>query len=77
MHADGNDFGQEERRRFGAASPFFVSLGGEREGKKGMQDKGTASHTRLSDCLHIFFVRDRVSQEGDMLRRDHSLAAAE
>lgn len=48
---------------------FFVSLGAEGEGKKGMQDKGTASQVRLSDCLHIVFLRDRVSQTGDMLPR--------
>ena len=69
MHVEVGDFGQEEeRRRVGAASPFFVSLGGEEAEKKGMQDKGTASHTRLSDCLHIVFVRDRVSHEGDTPR---------
>ena len=69
MPGEVEDFGEEERRRFGAASPFFVSLGGEKGTKKGMQDKGTASHARLSCCLHIFFLRDRVSQEGDTLLR--------
>jgi len=69
VHAEVADFGQEERRRVGAASPFFVSLGGEEEWKKGMQDKGIASQARLSCCLHIFFLRDRVSHEGDTLLR--------
>jgi len=69
MNVEVGDFGQEERRRHGAASPFFVSLGGEGQERKGMQDKGTASQATLSCCLHIFFLRDHVSHEGDMLLR--------
>jgi len=44
------------------------------EKKKGMQDKGTASQSRLSDCLHIFFLRDRVSNERDKPKRARSRA---
>jgi len=37
------------------------------EGEKRLQDKGSASRSLLSVCLHILFLRDRVSLERDRL----------
>jgi hypothetical protein len=68
MHVEGVDFGQEERRRFGAASPFFVSLDGEEEeGRRESQRKARP----LGSC-YIFvctsFFRETWLAAGETCR---------
>ena len=72
MRFDGALFVEEGQRRFGAASFHFSDgeVGKERE--KGLQDKGSASRTLLSLCLHILFLRDTVSRGRDGLETNGS-----
>ena len=72
MRFDGALFVEEGQRRFGAASSRFSDGEVGKEGKKGLQDKGSPSWALLSVCLHIFFLRDTVSLEGDRSKRNGS-----
>ena len=64
MRVDGAFWTGKGQCRFGAASSRFWDEEAVREGEKGLQDKGSASLSHLSYCLHIFFLRDMVSLEG-------------
>ena len=72
MRVDGALFVEEGQRRFSAASSHFLDGEVGKEGEKGLQDKGSASLTLLSVCLHIFFLRDTVSLERDRSKRNGS-----
>lgn len=65
MHTDRWEFRGERRRRKALVSPPFLSRGGEKEGREGKQDKGSVSRHRLSDCLHILFLRDNRTPTRD------------
>jgi hypothetical protein len=58
--------------RTGSSFCWIGEDGREKAGEKGLQDKGSASLALLSVCLHIFFLRDKVSLEGDKSKRNGS-----
>lgn len=60
----------KEQRRIGAASHHSRADRVVKEGEKGLQDKGRPSLALLSVCLHIFFLRDTASLEGDRSERN-------
>ena len=72
MRVEGRHWSGKEQRRIGAASYYREKTEGAKEGEKGLQDKGSALRALLSICLHIFFLRDTVSLEGDRSKRNGS-----
>ena len=72
MRVDGALWTGKGQRRIGAASSRFWDEEAVGESKKGLQDKGSALRALLSICLHIFFLRDTVSLEGDRSKRNGS-----
>ena len=70
MRVDGTQMTRKGQRRIGAASSYRGKGDAEKEGEKGLQDKGSASLALLSVCLHIFLSRDTVSLKGDRAKRN-------
>ena len=72
MRVDGALWTGKGQRQIGAASSHFSDGEVGKEGREGLQDKGSASRALLSLCLHIFLSRDTVSRRRDRPMRNVS-----